>query len=326
MFAWRAIAGKRYPVEMKFVSLPPLALAAILGLGGCVTPGETQPPPAASQTTKATPACAGQPLRKVLVTAFPLRYPEQLKSGEYMGWAQTTGAELARVLGAAGRVRVAAAPEDFPFADPAAAPEVERTAQGTPAIVAWARRERAQYVLAGVFQDFGTARKWQVVPERQMRIEAYLYDGIDGRLLAHRPFSRQLILDGDLPKNVAPGTRAFADSRLGHDYSALLADIGRWATDAVACRPFPLRITRIDGARLHLDAGSDSGLVAGAALSTSTRPETVVAGGSLNRKQVPMATIRQVGPDASVAEIPRQRNPPKFSVGDILYVPDPPGK
>jgi hypothetical protein len=301
-------------------------LSVVLMLGGCVSFGDKPPAPPAQASAPQPPACAGQPLRKVLVTAFPLRYPEQLKSGEYMGWAQTTGAELARVLGAGGRVRVTAAPEDFPFADPAAAPEVERTTQGTPIIAEWARRERAQYVLAGVFQDFGTARKWQVVPERQMRIEAYLYDGIDGRLLARRQFGRQLILDGALPQGVAPGTRTFVDSRLGRDYTTLLADIGRWATDEVACRPFPLRITRIDGARLHLDAGSDSGLAAGAALSTSTRPEMVVAGGSLNRKQVPMAMIRQVGTDASVAEIPQQRNPPKFSVGDTLYVPDPPGK
>lgn len=307
---------------MKFSSLPPLCLSATLILAGCVSLGDPSPVPAAPQMAKASPACAGQPLRKVLVTAFPLSYPEQLKSGEYMGWAQTTGAELARQLGATGRLRVAAAPEDFPFAEGAAAPDIERDPQGTPRIVDWARRERAQYVLAGVFRDFGTARKWQVVPERQMSIEAFLYDGIDGRLLARHQFDRQLILDGDLPKGVAPGTRAFANSRLGSAYNALLADIGRWATDEVTCRPFPLRITRVDGLQLHLDAGRDSGLASGAALSTTSRPELVMAGGSLNRKQVPPATLRQVGPDASVAEVPMQRIPPKFSVGDILYVPD----
>lgn len=313
---------KRYPRRMKFTVLPPLlAFAIALSLGGCVTFGETQAPSPTPANAQSSPACAGQPLRKVLVTAFPLRYPEQLRSGEYMGWAQTTGAELARVLGAAGRVRVAAAPEDFSFADPAAAPEVERTAQDMPRIVEWARRERAQYVLTGVFRDFGSARKWLVASERQIDIEAYLYDGIDGRLLARRQFDRQVILDGDLPKGVAPGTRSFADSRLGRTYNALLADIGRWATDEIACRPFPLRITRVEGSRLHLDAGRDSGLTTGTALSTTTRPQTVMAGGSLNRRQMPLATIVQVGPDASIAEVPEQRVPPKFAVGDLLYVP-----
>ncbi len=261
-------------------------------------------------------------MRKVLVTAFPLRYPEQLKAGEYMGWAQTTGAELARQFGAAGRLRVAALPENFPFEEAAAAPEIERDAQGKPRIVEWARRERAQYVLSGVFIDFGTARKWQVVPERQMSIEAYLYDGIDGRLLARQRFDRPLLLDGALPKNVAPGTRDFASSRLGNAYNALLGDIGRWATDEIACRPFPLRVTQVDGQRLHLDAGRDGGLAVGMELSTTTRPERVMAGGSLNRKQVAPATIRQVDAESSIADVPPQRIPPKFSVGDILYVPD----
>lgn len=306
---------------MKFASIS-LLLSAALILGGCVSFGDKPPVPPAQASTPQPPACAGQPLRKVLVTAFPLRYPEQIRPGEYMGWAQTTGMELARQIGTSGRLRVVALPDEFPFEEAAAAPEIERDAQGKPRIVEWARRERAQYVLAGVFQDFGTARKWQVVPERQLTIEAYLYDGIDGRLLAKRLFHRELILDGALPKDVAPGTRGFANSRLGKIYNPLLADIGRWTTDEITCRPFPLRVTRVDGKRLHLDAGSDSGLAAGIDLSTTTRPESVVAGGSLNRKQVAPATIRQVDAQSGIAEFPPQRVPPKFSVGDILYVPD----
>lgn len=304
-------------------SLPRLLLiAGLMFISGCVSVGDTPPAAEPQASAPQPPACVGQPLRKVLVTAFPLRYPEQLRPGEYMDWAQTTGAELARQMGATGRVRVAAAPEDFAFTEATAAPAVERDARGEPRIVEWARRERAQYVLAGVFKDFGTAHKWQVLPERQISLEIFLYDGIDGRLLSRRAFDRQLMLDGDLPKAVIPGTRAFADSRLGRAYYALLADIGQWATDEIACRPFPLRIVRVEGRQLHLDAGSDSGLAAGAALSTTTRPQLVMAGGSLNRRQMPMATIVQVSPDSSTAEVPEQRVPPKFSVGGILYVPD----
>jgi len=84
------------------------------------------------QAANAAPACADGLARKVLVTAFPLRYPEQLRPGEYMGWAQTTGEELARRLRDGGRLRVAPATERFPFAEAEAAPEVERNAQGMP--------------------------------------------------------------------------------------------------------------------------------------------------------------------------------------------------
>lgn len=305
---------------MKTISAFLLA-TAVLALGGCSLSGDARTAGAEAAPSPQS-ACVGQPLRKVLVTAFPLRYPEQLKSGEYMGWAQTTGEELARLLGKTGRLRVAAAAESFPFDEASAAPEVERNAQGTPRIVEWARRERAQYVLAGVFRDFGTAKKWLVASERQIDIEAYLYDGIDGRLLARHAFGRQLMMDGALPKGVSPGTHAFSNTRLGQAYNALLAEVGRWAADQTVCQPFPLRITRVDGLNLHFDAGRDSGLATGTALSTTTRAQTVLAGGSLNRKHMPIATLREVDADYSVAEVAPLRNPPTFRVGDVLYVPD----
>lgn len=246
-------------------------------------------------------ACAGQPLRKALVTAFPLRHPEQIRPGEFMGWAQLTGATLARRLAEGGRLRIAAAPDGFPFADAGMAPALERDARGAPRIVEWAAQSGAQYVLAGMFRDFGTAKNEYLLPERQLAVEAFVFDGSDGRLLARREFAAQILLDGALPRNVTPGTRAFDDSRLGRAYNGLLAGIGAWAEESIACLPFPLRVTHVAERRIHLDAGRESGLAVGAAL--------------------PAGNIVEVGAAGSVVEIPLQRNPPRFKVGDVLYLP-----
>lgn len=240
-----------------------------------------------------------------------------------MGWAQTTGEELARRLRDGGRLRVIPATERFPFAEAEAAPEVERNAQGMPRIVEWAAREHAQYVVAGLIRDFGTARNQLMLPERQLVVEAYVYDGRTGRLLARHEFARQLLAGGALPKTVAPGTREFAASRLGQTYDALLADIGRWAEENIACLPFALRVTQVDGLRLHLDAGSDNGLKVGMVLSTMATAGTKLASSVPPGRQLPTAVIKETGVSSSVAEIPRQRTPPKFQVGDVLYLPEP---
>lgn len=267
---------------------------------------------------KAEPACAGKPFRKVLVTAFPLHYPEQIKSGEFTGWAQVTGGELAQRLAAGGKVRVAEAAQRFPFAD--SAPVLERNTQGVPLIVGWAAQDKAQYVVAGTFLDLGTASKWAMVPERQLAIEAYLYDGGDGRLLARKEFSRQILVNGALPKNIAPGTRAFAETRFGKAYNELLDELGQWVEETASCQPFAIRVMRVEGRRLHLDAGRDSGIAAGMELaSTPEAPAKPAVPGML---RTPLAVVKEVQAAVSIAEIPLQRTPPTFKPGDVLYVPE----
>jgi hypothetical protein len=297
-----------------------LSFLAALLLAGCVPPSATREEAPVPAPKKAEPACAGKPLRKVLVTAFPLRYPEQIKSGEYMGWAQTTGEELARRLAAGRWLRVASATQRFPFDSPELAPTLERGADHRPLAIGWAAQEKAQYVVAGVFRDFGTARKWAVVPERQIVVEAYLYDGADGRLLARQEFSRQLLADGALPKNVAPGTRAFAESRLGAAYNGLVDDIAIWIEESAACLPFPVRVTRVEGRRLHLDAGRDSGIAPGAELAVA--PDMPIKPAAPGMLRTPLAVVKEVLPGTAIAEVPPQRTPPSFKAGDLLYVAD----
>lgn len=313
------------PNSLRYFSL---LVVALLSFGGCTLLGQMQPdkaapaPKAASATVPPTqPVCAGKPLRKVLVTAFPLRYPEQIKSGEFIDWAPVTAVELTRRLSRAGRVRAVAAAERFPFADAEAAPIPERNIEGVPLLTQWAAHEQAQYVLAGVFRDFGKGKKLFVVPERQLVIEAFLYDGIRGGLLARKEFDTVLTLAEALPKRMAPGTREFDASRLGEKYNQLLADIGRWAEDTLACQPFMTRVKKVAGQRLQIDADGDSGIVAGMTLSVTPEPAPRPTSTSLSNPPPQPPHVIEIKPNYSIAEIPAQRYPPKFAVGDVLYIP-----
>jgi hypothetical protein len=266
--------------------------------------------------------CRGRPLRKTVVTAFPLRYPEQIKYGEFMGWPQMTAEELTRRFNSRGKLLSAAMAGQFPFPSADEAPLTERK-DNTPLPVEWARKERAQYVLAGTFRDFGVAKQALVIPERQLVIEAYLYDGISGELVARREFARSLNFSWQMPKAVTPGSRDFATSRLGQTYYQVLDDLSQWAEATLGCLPLPARVVRADGRQLYLDVGSDSGIETGqelvltqAAASVATPAGDMLPG---ERTAVAGAVIRQVHPRHSVAEI-TAKNLPAVRPGDVLYL------
>lgn len=296
--------------------LPSLAVVALLLLGGCAM----LQPVAQSAPAVAGP-CDDGLVRKVMVTAFPLRYPEQIGIGEYMGWPQATAEMLARTLERSGRMQALAAPQHFPFASAEAAPEVEHKA-GLPIVAYWAREADAQHVVSGVFRDVGVVDNDFLVPERHMIVEAFIHDGIAGNLLARREFAWKLPLNWRMPRTMAPGTREFAESRLGRLYHALLDDIGRWAESTIACQPFALRVSQVDGQRLHFTVGGERGITPGMALQdwppgglpTPRRAGDLSPGGSV------FATFKTVAPRTSIAEIPKQRNPPTARSGDVLYI------
>ena len=310
----------------------PLLLAIAITLGGCVSPGPTQPEPEPVTATPQPPACASKPPRKVLITAFPLRYPEQIKSGQFMDWAQVTGEELSRTLERNGRTRASAAAQRFPFEDATLSTALALTADGKPTITQWANEAGAQYVLAGIFHDFGEGKKRLLptlpvpaVPERQMRVEAFIHDAHDGALIARQEFNRPMIF-ADMPRSVTPGTQAFASSRLGEAYTALIKDIADWTDNVVSCQPFSVRITQVDNRRMTLNAGSTVGIAPGMALQSwrpGTPPPRPTPGNIVSARPIPTAEIKEVQPGSSLAEMTPQRFPPVLKVGDVLYLTEP---
>jgi hypothetical protein len=268
-------------------------------------------------------ACNGMPRRKVAVAGFPLQYPEQIASGEFTGWPYATAEELSELLNRNGKLLAASIADRMAFDAAEAAPEPARR-EGVPLLVDWARGARAQYVIAGVFRDMGKAARAFVIPEQQLALEAFIYDGFSGELLARQSFSRPQISLGGLPRDVRLGSKSFRSSRLGENYLALLREIGDWAENTVACMPFAARVIQASGRRLHIDVGSDSGIEAGMEFLLSREGASTVAtpaGDPLGRDRKALAgvVIKSVNPRYSVAEITARKNPPPARVGDVLF-------
>lgn len=298
-------------------------IAALLTLGGCVTLGPTPAlPEQPAVVTPKLPACAGIPQRKILITAFPLRYPEQIKSGQFMGWAQVTTTELKRSLDRGKLIQAVADANLFPFEVPDKAPEIERR-DGVSLASEWAAKAGAQYVVAGVFHDFGAAR----YAEGQVRLETFVYDGHNGELVARKEFIRTLpmaVFGG--PRSIEPGTKNFDTSGLGAAFNGLIDEIARWAEDTISCLPFAVSVSRVEDRRITIDMGSEKGIAVGMTLQSwrpGSTPPAKQPGAPVSSRQLPTAVIKEVQARTSVAEIPQQRFPPALKAGDRLYIGDP---
>lgn len=304
-----------------------LLVAAVLLTSACTTLDRLMQPRTEAETEKtAAPVvqrhfCNEPPSRKVLVTAFPLRYPEQIKSGEFMDWASVTGVALGNALESGPHLKAAYAISQFPFASAESAPQLELQG-GRPLVMDWAAKAGAQYVVAGVFKDFGVARLGAVLPERNVRTETFIFDVLTGKLVARKEFVQKLFF-GDIPKNVLPGSSEFESTRLGKSYRKLIADMAAWTEDTVTCQPFPVKVARVEGDKIYLEMGSDRDLRVGMTLQSwrpGTAPPPRHPGVPASAKQLPTAVVKSVQATQSVAEIPRQRFPPTVKPGDILYV------
>jgi hypothetical protein len=104
-------------------------------------------------------SCTSSYINKIVVAGFPLEFPGQLISGEgHLPYL--TSVELARKLGGRGRLLVDHYGAAFPFSSPAKAPEPYlRTGDTETLFSVLARKHRGQYVLAGIYRDFGLRKK-----------------------------------------------------------------------------------------------------------------------------------------------------------------------
>ena len=267
--------------------------------------------------------CTDRPLRKALVTAFPLQVPEQLGQGEYTGWPSDTAEHLERTLNTGGQVLGAAAATKVPFVLPYKGPELERR-NGVPVLAGWAQNARAQYVVSGVFVDFGKSMKAFVLPQRHLTVDAYIFDGISGEIVARQEFTRVMNVTLRLPRYTVFGSKEFRNSNLGETYLDLMAELARWVENNVACMPFSARVLKAEGRMIYLNVGTDSGIEPGMELlltRESGNPVASLDGESLGRERRPVAglVVKSVFPRYSVAEITAKKTPPPAQPGDIVF-------
>ncbi|MDR2786844.1 MAG: flagellar assembly protein T N-terminal domain-containing protein [Candidatus Accumulibacter sp.] len=312
-----------------------LAVTLRVEVGDCGAPQENAGGDGAS-------ACEKTYINRLLVAGFAFEFPEQLPE-EWDGRLlprvnrqrieALTATELARALEHGGRVRAVFDGELFPYASPSRAPALHVPAGTleTP-LVALAREWRAQYVLSGIYREFGL-EKSLMRHERPIEIEAFLHDGANGAVLARQHFQTEVsssIWSSGIPRtpklpNVPTiGTRAFRETPFGEKWTALIGEIARWASAQASCLPFIARVMKVEGRLLRIDAGAESRMNVGDTLTLHLlrKPPVLDLSAHLlgQEKQVrATVTLRAIYPAFSIAELIETPEILKVNPGDFVY-------
>jgi hypothetical protein len=272
------------------------------------------------------PSCRGAYTNKLLVTGFAMEFPEQKLVTEQPWISQLTAVELARKIRQSQQLLVDFKGEAFPYSNPARAPEAYVPAHASETMfAALGKHHRAQYILSGVYRDFGLNGFFALQQTRRIEIEAFIHDAINGEMLSRQSFVAEASGSVQLSNKPTFGSAAFYQGDFGRAWGPLLDRIAAWAKQQAACLPLSSHVISVSGKTIHIASGSESGLSVGDTLNLHSWKEPPVRninGAFLGKEKRLRATasIRAVYPKFSIIEI---SNFPKDLIvkpGDILYV------
>lgn len=273
------------------------------------------------------PICQAEYTNKVVLTGIAMEFPQQMEPKETSTIAYVTAVELARKLKNQNRVLVDHAETVFPYSSPVRAPEpLLLPGDKETRFVTLAKARRAQYVVSGIYRDFGIQHNILNSFSRRMVIDIYVHDGANGTLLAQRRFSHMAKGDVKMKNTPTIGSEPFYASDIGRAWGTLLNEIAIWTAENTACLPFIARVLKVEGGKIFTDMGAEAGVAAGNTLRLHSwkEPPVMTAAGLLlgQEKQLGVRlNLKSVYPGFSIAELAETGfDQVKVRSGDLLYL------
>lgn len=197
--------------------------------------------------------------KRLLIGGFPLEHPEQLLSGELIGYAYLTAREIAKRMGPSPAVLV-----DYRGAI-MVHPSRPETVRNMPTFDAqtWSRvrteaeNHRAQYLLVGEYRSLELNKGRN---ERALDLDVLLLDAFSGSCVARTRFSEVASGSVVLPWTIKFGSPEHMASGLGRAYDKLLKRVAEWAEATASCQPFGARVIKSEGKKVYIDAGAEQGV------------------------------------------------------------------
>ena len=254
-------------------------------------------------------SCQSNYMSKILVLDFGFEFSDQLLPSEKSIFKFKTPIELARIIRNNQSLQVALDEKKFPYFSPSSAPEpfISKMSGGNP-FVNISTIHRAQYVISGVYRDFGLSSTLGNKLSRRIEIEAFIHDGASGELVSKKIFLSTATGSVVLLESPILGTPSFYKTDFGKTWGFLLNNIAKWAEGKISCLPFISRIIKIDGNQIYINSGSKSGLVNGDVLNFQVHRKYEI----FDEKNISSpdekvlhtkASIAQVHPDYSIIHI-----------------------
>ncbi|MDD2744283.1 MAG: flagellar assembly protein T N-terminal domain-containing protein [Rhodocyclaceae bacterium] len=269
--------------------------------------------------------CQRAYVNRIIVTAFAMEFPEQKLPDENSRLSSFTALELSKKIVRRHRLLAEHESTVFPYRSAVRAPEPMMTLKDNETPFAMlARKHRGQYVVSGIYRDFGVQKSGWLAQSRRIEIEAFLHDGANGEVLARKTFAKVAQGSVELTSKPVIGSPQFYEGDLGRVWGGVLDEISQWVETQASCMPFIARVLQAKGNLIHIDAGAESGLSVGDSLSVHNwrdPPVQSVTGLALGREKSARtnASIRSVYPKFSILDLTDA--PPHLEVqeGDVLY-------
>ncbi|BCE00265.1 flagellar assembly protein T N-terminal domain-containing protein [Marinicellulosiphila megalodicopiae] len=277
--------------------------------------------------------------KSVAITGFELIDPKQTTLGHLGNVDQQLASAISNQLNQSGKVQalnanhlkinpnIQTAPSNFNAQLQLTQSQDAATMLGT------------QYVVSGVIRDLSMdnqdapyARKWDKLLSkvkiskasrtRHFVFDLYVHDGYSGALLFQSRYSAQGIWNIKHNKKVGFATGVFNKTDYGQQVTALISKASDDIAQVIACQPYVVKIENTKQNLLYLDAGAQSGLRPGDAVSVYKTSQIFDrdqnAQWQLTDTKV-MAVIKQVQPHFAIAELPMDARQLNIQMDDVIF-------
>jgi len=216
--------------------------------------------------------------KRIAVTGFPVRYPEQARLGRIDDAGEIVSRQLQDRLIASGRpVQVYGAAYSRMFDDLLDAPTASaRTGDNSLSnVLPLAREMGVQFVVTGVIRDLGVSdpSAWGTSVltrvqrglgtkdlRRRFMVDLMMFDGFSGAQIFRQQFAVSGVWDAAPGASGGFGAPAVQATAYGQAVSGVVADMADTISGVLACQPFMTRVIRVRGTEVTLASGAAAGL------------------------------------------------------------------
>lgn len=257
--------------------------------------------------------------KTVGVTGFELQDPLQARLGGLNNISRELPKDLADEINKQGYLRALTATNIAIYPDLINAPSSTNYDGSLTNVTRISEQLGVQYIVSGVIRDIGEVYlrfpndkeskdllDEGIDKERNFVVDIYIYDGFSGALLFEQRYNEVGNWDISDHAKVGFGSAKFWSVHYGKVVQQALKESALDTSDQLRCQPFIANIFRTEGNRIHISAGSLSGIKQGDKFNVYRRYEVFnqlqSAQTQLNNANISV-TIKQVQPNFSVGEL-----------------------
>lgn len=257
--------------------------------------------------------------KTVGVTGFELQNPQQARLGELSNIARELPKHLADEINKQGYIRAITATNIAIYPDLINAPSSTNFDGSLTNVTRISEQLGVQYIVSGVIRDISEVYLRQpnnkdakdlldedIDKERNFVVDIYIYDGFSGALLFEHRYDEIGNWDISDHARIGFGSAKFWTVHYGRVVQQALKESALDTSEQLRCQPFMANIFRTEGNRIHIAAGSLSGIKQGDKFNVYRRYEVFNQRQStqtqLNNANISV-TIKQVQPNFSIGEL-----------------------